>query len=61
MIEAGILEAVIGLPQGLFYGTGIPACILVVNKNHAAERKQVIFINADREYKEGRETQMGRL
>lgn len=54
MIEQGILEAVIGLPQGLFYGTGIPACVLVVNKNHAADRKQVIFINADREYKEGK-------
>ena len=54
MIEDGILEAVIGLPQGLFYGTGIPACVLVVNKNQAAERKQVIFINADREYKEGK-------
>ncbi|MCR8923198.1 N-6 DNA methylase [Dasania sp. GY-MA-18] len=54
MIEDGILEAVIGLPQGLFYGTGIPACVLVVNKNHATERKQVIFINADREYKEGK-------
>lgn len=54
LIEQGILEAVIGLPQGLFYGTGIPACVLVVNKNYAADRKQVIFINADREYKEGK-------
>ncbi|GAB1258267.1 N-6 DNA methylase [Aurantivibrio plasticivorans] len=54
MIEQGILEAVIGLPQGLFYGTGIPACVLVINKNHAADRKHVIFINADREYKEGK-------
>lgn len=54
MIENGILDAVIGLPQGLFYGTGIPACVLVVNKNNAAARKQVIFINADREYKEGK-------
>jgi type I restriction enzyme M protein len=54
MIEDGLLEAVIGLPQGLFYGTGIPACVLVVNKNQASERKQVIFINADREYKEGK-------
>lgn len=53
-IEDGILEAVIGLPQGLFYGTGIPACVLVFNKNHAAQRKHVIFINADREYKEGK-------
>lgn len=54
MIEDGILEAVIGLPQGLFYGTGIPACVLVVNKNNAAQRKHVIFINADRDYKEGK-------
>lgn len=53
-IEEGILEAVIGLPQGLFYGTGIPACVLVFNKANAAKRKHVIFINADREYKEGK-------
>lgn len=53
-IEDGILEAVIGLPQGLFYGTGIPACILVINKAGANERKEVLFINADREYKENK-------
>jgi len=54
LIEQGILEAVIGLPQGLFYGTGIPACILVINKAQAGQRKHVVFINADREYKEGK-------
>lgn len=53
-IERGWLEAVIGLPAGLFYGTGIPACILVVNKKGATERKHVFFINADREYREGK-------
>jgi type I restriction enzyme M protein len=53
-VEEGILEAVIGLPQGLFYGTGIPACVLVFNKANAAKRKHVVFINADREYKEGK-------
>jgi type I restriction enzyme M protein len=53
-IERGWLEAVIGLPAGLFYGTGIPACILVVNKKGAADRKHVFFINADREYREGK-------
>jgi len=53
-IEEGILEAVIGLPQGLFYGTGIPACVLLINKANAATRKHVVFINADREYKEGK-------
>ena len=53
-IKDGILEAVIGLPAGLFYGTGIPACILVINKNGAKDRKSVLFINADRECKEGK-------
>ena len=53
-IERGYLEAVIGLPGNLFYGTGIPACILVLNKAGAAERKHVLFINADREYREGK-------
>ena len=53
-IRDGILEAVIGLPSNLFYGTGIPACVLVINKNGAAKRKDVLFINADREFKEGK-------
>ena len=61
MIEADLLEAVIGLPANLFYGTGIPACVLVLRQrqgNHSgkpAERQgRVLFINADREYFEGR-------
>lgn len=54
MILAGQLEAVIGLPPGLFYGTGIPACVLVVNRKDANTRKRVFFINADREYGEGK-------
>ena len=54
IIGQGILEAVIGLPSGLFYGTGIPACVLVINKQGTAERDSVLFINADREYKEGK-------
>lgn len=53
-ITNGYLEAVIGLPSNLFYGTGIPACILVMNKVGAANRKHVLFINADREYREGK-------
>ncbi|MCY0965690.1 type I restriction-modification system subunit M [Parathalassolituus penaei] len=53
-IEQGWLEAVIGLPSQLFYGTGIPACILVMNKSGAATRDSVLFINADREYREGK-------
>jgi type I restriction enzyme M protein len=53
-IERGWLEAVIGLPAGLFYGTGIPACVLVMNKQGAKDRTHVFFINADREYREGK-------
>jgi type I restriction enzyme M protein len=53
-IQHGWLEAVIGLPAGLFYGTGIPACVLVMNKKDAAHRDYVFFINADREYREGK-------
>ncbi len=54
----GLLEAVIGLPPNLFYGTGIPACILVMSYDGAEGRKgddaKVLFINADREYQTGR-------
>ncbi|MCW5694668.1 MAG: N-6 DNA methylase [Pseudolabrys sp.] len=53
-IKQGWLDAVIGLPPSLFYGTGIPACILVMNKGNAETRKDVLFINADREYREGK-------
>ena len=51
-LDHGLLEAIIGLPSNLFYGTGIPACILVLNKAGAAERAHVLFINADREYRD---------
>jgi type I restriction enzyme M protein len=54
LIEQGILECIIGLPPALFFGTGIPASILIINKAGAAKRKGVFFINADREYKEGK-------
>jgi len=54
LVSRGYLEAVIGLPPALFYGTGIGACVLVINKAGAHERDHVLFINADREYKEGK-------
>lgn len=54
-IEDDVLEAIVSLPPGLFYGTGIPACVLVVNKNKPDEmRDKILFINADREYAEGK-------
>ncbi|MDA2928404.1 type I restriction-modification system subunit M [Acidobacteria bacterium AH-259-O06] len=54
-IQDDIIEAIISLPPGLFYGTGIPACVLVVNKNKPDElRDKILFINADREFAEGK-------
>jgi type I restriction enzyme M protein len=54
-INDDVIEAIISLPPGLFYGTGIPACIIVANKNKPdAMRGNVLFINADREYAEGK-------
>ena len=54
-IDDDCIEAIISLPPGLFYGTGIPACVLVCNKSKPdALRDRVLFINADREYAEGK-------
>ena len=64
-IDADLLEAVVGVAPNLFYGTGIPACILVLRQQvqkgahrvsgKPAERQgKVLFINADREFFEGR-------
>ncbi|MEW5869846.1 MAG: type I restriction-modification system subunit M [Chloroflexota bacterium] len=55
LVRDGLVEAIIGLPPNLFYGTGIPACVLVLNKNRPRqERASTLFINADAEYGEGR-------
>jgi type I restriction enzyme M protein len=56
-IEADTLEAVIGLAPNLFYGTGIPACILVMRppgEKPEVRKGKVLFINADREFHSGR-------
>jgi type I restriction enzyme M protein len=52
LIEENLLDAVVGLPTNLFFGTGIPAAILIFNK--ARKRKDVLFIDASREYQEGK-------
>lgn len=46
------LDAVIGLPQNLFYGTGIPAAILIFKKNR--KNSDILFIDASREYESGK-------
>lgn len=54
-LEDDLLEAVIGLPTNLFYGTGIPAAILIFNRNKPAERQnKVLFIHAAEEYEPGK-------
>lgn len=55
IVKDDLIEAIIGLPPKLFYNTGIPACIIVINKNKPPNLKnKIFFINADREYGEGR-------
>jgi type I restriction enzyme M protein len=57
LLNDDIIDAVIGLPQNLFYGTGIPACVLVLRAKGSKptqRRGKVLFVNADREYREGR-------
>jgi len=54
LLRRGLLKAVIGLPANLFYGTGIPACILVLDKSGAAPERPVFLIDASRGFvKEG--------
>ena len=55
MLNADVLEGIISLPPQLFYGTGIPACIMVFNKNKPDHlKKKVFIINADKDYAEGK-------
>ena len=54
LVRSGILKGIIGLPANLFYGTGIPACIVVLDKENAAARKGVFLIDASKGFiKEG--------
>ncbi len=46
LVRSGHLKGIIGLPPNLFYGTGIPACIVVLDKENAAGRKGVFMIDA---------------
>ena len=48
LVRSGVLKGVIGLPANLFYGTGIPACVLVLDKENAAARKGVFLVDASK-------------
>ena len=48
IIQQGYIKGIIGLPANLFYGTGIPACIVVLDKEYAHARKGIFMIDASR-------------
>lgn len=48
IIKRGYIKGIIGLPANLFYGTGIPACIIVLDKNGANDRKGIFMIDASK-------------
>ena len=50
LIERGYIKGIIGLPANLFYGTGIPACIIVIDKESAAHRTGIFMIDASKGY-----------
>jgi type I restriction enzyme M protein len=51
LVESGYLKGIIGLPPNLFYGTGIPACILVLDKENAEVRQGIFMIDASKGFK----------
>ena len=53
LVEENLLEAVIGLPANLFFGTGIPAAILLFNRNKA-ENTDVLFVDTSRQFDNGK-------
>jgi len=48
LVRSGVLKGIIGLPANLFYGTSIPACILVLDKENATARKGIFMIDASK-------------
>jgi type I restriction enzyme M protein len=48
VVNQGFIKGIIGLPANLFYGTGIPACIIVMDKEGAAGRKGIFMVNASK-------------
>ena len=51
IVRRGYIKGIIGLPANLFYGTGIPACIIVLDKENAAARKGIFMIDASKGFK----------
>lgn len=51
LIQRGLIKAIIGLPGNLFYGTGIPACIILLDKEGANARKGIFMIDASKGFR----------
>jgi type I restriction enzyme M protein len=54
LIRKGYIQGIIGLPANLFYGTGIPACIIVIDKKESHTRKGIFMIDASTGYMKDR-------
>jgi type I restriction enzyme M protein len=48
LIQRGLIQGIIGLPANLFYGTGIPACVLVIDKRDAGSREGLFLVDASK-------------
>lgn len=51
IVRRGLIRGIIGLPANLFYGTGIPACLVVIDREHAEARKGVFMVDASRGFR----------
>lgn len=51
LVQHGFVKAIIGLPANLFYGTGIPACVIVLDKENAGSRSSILMIDASAGYR----------
>ena len=59
LVTRGYIKAIIGLPPNLFYGTGIPASIIVIDKENAENRKGIFIIDASKGfYKDGNKNRL---
>jgi len=59
MINEDVIEGIIALPEKLFFGTGIPACVLILNKNKPEKRKKkIIFVYGVKDYHEDKRNKL---
>src|SRR3989442_1736025 len=62
IVKRGYIKGIIGLPANLFYGTGIPACIVVLDKENAAGRRGIFMIDASKNFvKDGNKNRLREL